>query len=92
VLKWSNRSGDLSPSTTNNFLMTASPQDVTSDMALIEKHWQEGLKLQHDGAFTLEEWSLHQAISYAGLLVLGVDGIQRLCRELTAGNRSMACH
>ena len=72
--------------------MTASPQDVTSDMALIEKHWQEGLKLQSDGAFTLEEWSRHQAISYSGLLVLGVDGMQRLCRELTAGNRSMACH
>ena len=72
--------------------MTASPQDVTCDMALIEKHWREGLKLQRDGAFTLEEWSRHQAISYSGLLVLGVDGMQRLCRELTAGNRSMACH
>ena len=71
--------------------MTASPQDVPSDMALIEKHWREGLKLQRDGAFTLEEWS-RQAISYSGLLVLGVDGMQRLCRELTAGNRSMACH
>ena len=58
--------------------MTASPQDVTSDMALIEKHWQEGLKLQRDGAFTLEEWSQHQAISYAAMVVLGVDGMQRL--------------
>ena len=72
--------------------MTASPQDVTSDMALIEKHWREGLKLQRDGAFTLEEWSRHQAISYSGLLLLGVDGMRRLCRELTAGNRSLACH
>ena len=60
--------------------MTASPQDVTSDMALIEKHWREGLRLQRDGAFTLEEWSRHQAISYSGLLVLGVDGMQQLAR------------
>jgi len=72
--------------------MDAAPLDLTDDMALIQQHWQEGLRLQRDGAFTLEEWSRHQAISYSGLLVLGVDGMQRLCRELTAGNRSMACH
>lgn len=61
--------------------MTAAPHDLTSDMAVIEEHWQEGEWLRVTGQFSEAEWSQHQAISYAAMVVLGIDGIQQLCRQ-----------
>ena len=61
--------------------MTASPIDLTSDMVAIEQHWLEGQRLQAAGLFTVDEWSQHQAISYTGLMVLGIDGMLRVARR-----------
>jgi hypothetical protein len=44
-------------------LMNATPTDLTSDMALIEEHWEEGLRLQGCGLLTEKEWTEHQRIS-----------------------------
>ena len=60
--------------------MAAAPLDLTSDMEAIEQHHAEGIELWADGAFTEDEWSQHQAISYTALMVLGIDGMQRLAR------------
>ena len=60
--------------------MTAAPLDLTSDMALIEQHYEEGLRLHRAGVFTDAEWAEHQRISYVALMVLGIDGMQRLAR------------
>ena len=43
--------------------MTALPLDLTSDMALIEEHYEEGITLQRAGIFTDAEWVEHQRIS-----------------------------
>ncbi len=61
--------------------MTALPLDLTSDMALIEEHYEEGLRLQRAGIFTDAEWVEHQRISYVALMVLGCDGMQRMIRR-----------
>jgi len=61
--------------------MTASPIDLTGDMVAIEQHWLEGQRLQAAGMFTVDEWSQHQAISYTGLMVLGMDGMLRVARR-----------
>ena len=61
--------------------MTAGPIDLTSDMVAIEQHWLEGQRLQAAGLFTVDEWSAHQAISYTGLMVLGIDGMLRVARR-----------
>ena len=61
--------------------MTAGPIDLTSDMVAIEQHWLEGQRLQAAGLFTVDEWSQHQAISYTGLMVLGIDGMLRVARR-----------
>ena len=55
--------------------------DLTSDMALIEEHYEEGIRLQRAGGFTEAEWSEHQAITYAALILLGVDGMKRMGRR-----------
>ena len=60
--------------------MAAAPLDLTSDMAAIAEHHQEGIKLHRAGASTEEEWNEHQRITYVALLVLGIDGMQRLAR------------
>ncbi len=59
--------------------------DVSSDTAFIEKHWREGLILQREGVFMAEECSRHQAIIYSALVVLGIDGMQRLCKNVPVG-------
>ena len=61
--------------------MTASPIDLMGDMVAIEKHWLEGQRLLAAGLFTVDEWSEHQAISYTGLMVLGMDGMLRVARR-----------
>ena len=61
--------------------MTALPLDLTSDMALIEEHYEEGIRLQRAGIFTDAEWVEHQRISYVALMVLGCDGMQRMIRR-----------
>ena len=60
--------------------MAAAPLDLTSDMAAIAEHHQEGIRLHREGGFTEEEWSEHQRITYVALMVLGVDGMQRVAR------------
>lgn len=60
--------------------MAAAPLDLTSDMAAIAEHHQEGIRLHREGGFTEEEWSEHQRITYVALMVLGIDGMQRLAR------------
>ena len=35
------------------------------------------------------EWIRHLAISDSALVVLGIDGMQRLSRDLTVGDRSI---
>ena len=62
--------------------MTAGPIDLTEDMVAIEQHWLEGQRLRAAGLFSDEEWSEHQAISYTGLMVLGMDGMLRVSRRL----------
>ena len=61
--------------------MTALPLDLTSDMALIEEHYEEGIRLQRAGIFTDGEWVEHQRVSYVALMVLGCDGMQRMIRR-----------
>jgi len=61
--------------------MPASPIDLTSDMVAIEQHWLESQWLQAAGLFTIDEWSAHSAISYTGLMVLGIDGMLRVARQ-----------
>ena len=59
--------------------------DLTSDVGAIAEHHEEGLRLRAAGAFTDTEWGEHQAITMAALILLSVDGMQRLCRQaLTA--------
>ena len=60
--------------------MAAAPLDLTSDMALIEQHHEEGLRLHRAGVFTDAEWAEHQRVSYVALLVLGMDGMKQLSR------------
>ena len=60
--------------------MAAAPTDLTSGMEAIEQHYEEGIRLWRAGVFNEEEWSQHQAISYTALMVLGIDGMQRLAR------------
>ena len=61
--------------------MTAGSIDLTEDMVAIEQHWLEGQRLRAAGLFSDEEWSEHQAISYTGLMVLGIDGMLRVARR-----------
>ena len=61
------------------------PVGLTSDVGAIAEHHEEGLRLRAAGAFTDTEWGEHQAITMAALILLSVDGMQRLCRQaLTA--------
>lgn len=55
--------------------------DLTSDVGAIAEHHEEGLRLRAAGAFTDTEWGEHQAITMAALILLSVDGMQRLCRQ-----------
>ena len=52
--------------------------DLTSDMALIEEHYEEGIRLHRAGGFTAAECGEHQAITYAALILLGCDGMTRM--------------
>ena len=61
--------------------MTALPLDLTSDMALIEENYEEGIRLQRAGIFTDAEWVEHQRISYVALILLGCDGMGRMGRR-----------
>ena len=58
--------------------MAAAPLDLTSDMASIEQHHSEGIRLWRAGGFTEAEWSEHQRITYVALMVLGLDGMRRM--------------
>ena len=69
--------------------MAAAPLDLTSDMAAIAKHHEEGVRLHRAGAFTVEEWSEHQRITYVALMVLGIDGMKRLGETLLRPRRAM---
>ena len=60
--------------------MAVTPLDLTSDMAAIAEHHEEGLRLRRAGLFTDEEWAEHQRISCLVLLVLGMDGMKQLSR------------
>lgn len=64
--------------------MAAASVDLTRDMAAIEEHHEEGLRLQRAGLFSDEEWCEHQRIIYASMVALGVDGMQRLARACLA--------
>ena len=69
--------------------MTALPLDLTSDMEAIAEHHAEGIRLQEQGLFTDEEWTEHQRITYAAMLVLGIDGMKRLGETLLRPRRAM---
>ena len=69
--------------------MAALPLDLTSDMAAIEEHYEEGIRLHREGGFTEEEWSEHQRITYVAMLVLGIDGMRRLGETLLRPRRAM---
>ena len=69
--------------------MAALPLDLTSDMAAIAEHHQEGIRLHREGGFTEEEWSEHQRITYVALMVLGIDGMKRLGEMLMCPRRAM---
>ena len=69
--------------------MTATPADLTSGMQAIEAHWQQGQRLHGAGELIDEEWSQHQAISYTGLIVLGLEGMKRLGETLLRPRRGM---
>ena len=69
--------------------MAALPLDLTSDMAAIADHYEKGIRLHRDGGFTEEEWAEHQRITYAAMLVLGVDGMRRLGEMLLLPRRAM---
>ena len=60
--------------------MAAAPLDLTSDMAAIAEHHEEGIRLHRAGVFTAEEWAEHQRVSYVALMVLGMDGMKQLSR------------
>ena len=61
--------------------MRSASMDLSADMALIEEHYEEGIRLQRAGGFTEAEWSEHQAITYAALILLGCDGMGRMGRR-----------
>ena len=65
------------------------PVDLTSDVGAIAEHHQEGLRLRAAGAFTDAEWGEHQAITMAALILLSVDGMQRLGEMLLHPRRSI---
>ena len=69
--------------------MAALPLDLTSDIAAIAKHHQEGMRSHREGGFTEEEWSEHQRITYVALMVLGIDGMKRLGETLLRQLRAM---
>ena len=69
--------------------MTALPLDLTSDMEAIAEHHAEGIRLQGQGLFTDEDWTEHQRITYAAMLVLGIDGMKRLGEALLRPRRAM---
>ena len=69
--------------------MTALPLDLTSDMEAIAEHHEEGIRLHREGGFTEEEWSEHQRITYVALMVLGIDGMNRLGETLLSPRRAM---
>ena len=69
--------------------MSAAPLDLTSDMAAIAVHHEEGIRLHREGGFTEEEWSEHQRITYVELMVLGIDGMKRLGETLMRPRRAM---
>ncbi|ABB35446.1 hypothetical protein [Synechococcus sp. CC9605] len=72
--------------------MTALPLDLTSDMALIAEHHEEGIRLHRAGVFTDAEWAEHQRVSYVALMVLGMDGMKQLSRAcLLEGALPPAC-
>ena len=61
--------------------MTASPIDLTDHMVAIEQHWRDGQRLRVTGQFSEAEWSEHEAISMSALILLGLDGMKRLCKR-----------
>ena len=69
--------------------MAALPLDLTSDMAAIAEHHQEGIRLHREGGFTEEEWSEHQRITYVALIVLGIEGMKRLGETLMRPRRAL---
>ena len=69
--------------------MAALPLDLTSDMESIAEHHAEGIRLHEQGLFTDEEWTEHQRITYAAMLVLGIDGMKRLGETLQRPRRAM---
>ena len=56
--------------------MAAAP-GLTSDMAAIAEHHQEGIRL-HRRVASRRGRAEHQRITYVALMVLGVDGMKRL--------------
>ena len=69
--------------------MAALPLELTSEMAVIAEHHEEGIMLHRAGWFTEEEWTEHQRITYVALMVLGVDGMGRLGETLLQPRRAM---
>ena len=69
--------------------MAAAPLDLTSDMAAIAEHHEEGIRLHRAGVFTDAEWAEHQRITYSALMVLGIDGMNRLGEVLLRPRRAM---
>ena len=69
--------------------MAALPLDLTSDMAAIAEHHEEGIRVHLAGGFNEEEWTEHQRITYMALMVLGVDGMRRLGETLLRPRRAM---
>ena len=71
--------------------MAAALLDLTSDMAAIAEHHDDGISLHRAGVglFTDAEWAEHQGIAYLALTVLGFDGMKRLGETLLRPNRAM---
>ena len=69
--------------------MAALPLDLTLDMAAIAEHHAEVIRLREQGLSTDEEWTDHQRITYAAMLVLGIDGMKRLGETLLRPRRAM---
>ena len=69
--------------------MAALPLELTSEMAVIAEHHEEGIRLHRAGWFTEEEWTEHQRITYVALMVLGIDGMNRLGEVLLRPRRAM---
>ena len=60
------------------------PVDLAWEMAALEHHHAEGQRLHQQRLLQGQEWAEHQALIYAAMVLLGMDGLQRLGSGLVA--------